>query len=58
MAHLIVDWLYMKIADEVDKEFAVEAEAEQIVLEVVVVDGVDGVDESDRVYKHRGVALS
>ena len=51
----------MKIAGGVDKEFAAEAEAELVVLEVFVVDGVDGVDgvdESDGVDKHRGIALS
>lgn len=37
---------------------AVEAEVEQVVLEVVLVGGVDGIEESDGVDKHRGIALS
>lgn len=41
-----------------DKEFAVEAEVEQVVLEVVVVDGLNKVDESDEIDKHRGIDLS
>ena len=56
--HLVVEWLCMKITGGVDKEFAAEIEAELVVLGVVVVDEVDGVDESDRIDKHRGIALS
>ena len=48
----------MKITGGVDKEFAAEIEAELVVLGVVVVDEVDGVDESDRIDKHRWIALS
>lgn len=48
----------MKIAGKIDKEFAVEAEAEQNVLEFVVVDKVDEIDESDGDDKYREIALS
>lgn len=58
MAHFIVDWLCIKIVDKTNKKFAIEAKAKQVVLEVVVVDSVDGVDEFDRIDKHRGIALS
>lgn len=58
VVHLVVDWLCIRIASGIDKEFAAEAEAELVVLEVVVADGVDEVDESDGVDKHRGIALS
>ena len=55
----MVDWLCIKIAIRIDKKFAVEAEAEQVVSEVVVtVDGFDKVDESNGVDRHRGIALS
>lgn len=43
----------MKIAGEVDKKFTVIVEAEMVVLEDVMIDGVDGVDESDRVDKYK-----
>ena len=49
----------MKIAIGVDKEFAVEAEVEQVVSEfVMTVDGVDEVDESYGVDRHKRIALS
>lgn len=48
----------MKIAGGVDKEFAVIAEAELVVLEVVIIDRVDGVDEFDKVVKYKWIALS
>lgn len=48
----------MTMAGEVDNKFAVEAEVEQVVLEIVIVDGVDRVDESDKVDKHMEIALS
>lgn len=47
----------MKIVDEVNKEFVIKAEAEQIVFEVTIVDEIDGVNKSDRVDKHREIAL-
>ena len=49
----------MKIASRVDKEFAVEAEVEQVVSKVVVtVDKIDRVDKFDKVDRHKGIALS
>ena len=45
----MVDWLYMKIADRVDKKFAKEAKAKQDVFEVVVVYEIEGVDRVDEV---------
>lgn len=53
----MIDRLYIKIADWVDKEFVVEAEVELCVLKVVLVDGIDEVDKSDRVNKHKKIAL-
>ena len=58
-AYLVINWLCIKIASGVDKEFAVETEAKQVVLKVVViVDWVDGVDESGGIDKYKGIALS
>lgn len=48
----------MKIANEVDKEFVMEAEIEHVVLEFVMIDKIDGVNESDRIDKHKRIALS
>lgn len=56
--HLMVDWLFIKIGGGVDKEFIVEVEVEQVVLEVVVLDRVDKVDEFNRVDKHKRTTLS
>ena len=50
----MVDWLCMNIAIRLDKEFAAGAEAEQVVLEVVVkVDRVNEVNESNEFDKLR-----
>lgn len=57
----------MNITVRIDKEFAMKAKAEQVVLEIVMVDGVDGinrvdrinrVNESDKIDKHKKIALS
>lgn len=51
----------MKIAVGVNKKFTMEAKTEQIVLKIVVVDGVDKVDkvdEFDEIDKHRRIVLS
>lgn len=53
-----VDWLYIKIASKIDKEFAIKAEAKQVILEIIVVDGIDKVDKSDEDDKYRGIVLS
>lgn len=48
----------MKIAIGVDKEFAVETEVKLVVLEFVVVDGIDAIEKFDGADKHRGIVLS
>lgn len=42
----------------VNKEFAIEIKAKLVVLEDVLVDRVDGVDESNKIDKHRNINLS
>lgn len=57
LAYLMVDGLCIKITGEVDNEFALEPKLEQIVLEIVVVDGVDGIDEFNKIDKHKEIVL-
>lgn len=66
----MVDCFCIKIMNGVDNEFAMKAKTEQVVLEIVVVngfdeidevdeiDGVDRVDESDTIDKHKKIAWS
>lgn len=57
---MVIDWLYIKIAGKVDKEFVIKAKAEQIILEIIIVDGTDSVDEVDepnRINIYREIAL-
>lgn len=42
----------------VDKEFAIKTKVKQVVLEIVVVDKIDKLDESNEIDKYREFALS
>lgn len=57
-AYLIVDQLYIKIADGVDKKFAAKTKIKQVVWEVIMVDGLNEVDNSNKIDKYREIALS
>ena len=48
-AGLVIDWFGIKVAAEVDMRFDVETTVEGVILEAVVVDGVD---------IHMGMALA
>lgn len=58
IAYGVIDRFSIKIASEVNKEFTLKAKVKQVVLKFIIVDGVDKVDESDRVNKHKEIALS
>lgn len=55
VTYLVVDQLCIKIANKVDKKFAMETEAKQIVLKVVRIDEIDGVNEVDGVDRVDGI---
>lgn len=43
----MIDWLYIKITDRIDKEFAKDAKAKYVVLKIIVIDEIDKIDEFD-----------
>lgn len=46
---MVIYWFCIKIAGGINKKFIIEAEVKLVVLEIVMVDGVD---------KHKEIALS
>lgn len=48
----------IKFAIEVNKEFFTEAKMKQVILEIVIIDEVNKVDQSDGIDKYKGITLS
>ena len=56
-AHLVVDWLCIKITNKINKEFALKAQLELVILEDIIVDGINEFDKSNAIDKYKGIAL-
>lgn len=42
---------------EIDREFIIETEAKQVILEFIMINLIDGVDEFDEVDKYKRIIL-
>ena len=53
----MADWLYIRIADELNKTFAIEFKVKLVVLKVYISNEINKINKSNRFNKYKKIAL-